>query len=201
MPTQHSLQYVTRESLQSEDIELELILRDFVQNRRHRYFQPNISVPTASQEDLSPQELDTFRALRAEPQETSAVHALGANLAGESLYIDLVRASGFTQDVAKLLDVEPSRVRQRIQEHSLFAFNEMGRHHIPLFQFEGDREIPGLADVVRALPKDLPALAFANWFTLPSASLDNGDGQPIAPRDYLLKTGDSATVASVARYL
>lgn len=114
-------------------------------------------------------------------------------------FFDLVvHRSAKTQEVAALLHVDPSRIRQRIRERSLFAVNVDGQSRIPLTQFEQGAVIPGLIDVLAALPPDMTALEFVGWFELPTADLADDEDVPQSPREWLLSNGTVAPVIALA---
>ena len=59
------------------------------------------------------------------------------------------------------LQVDSSRIRQQLRARSPFGIEHNGQWRLPLFQFERDDTLPGLGDVLHALPTDLTALDVA----------------------------------------
>ncbi|MTV27819.1 hypothetical protein FTX61_20735 [Nitriliruptoraceae bacterium ZYF776] len=71
-----------------------------------------------------------------------------------------------------------------------------GRVGYPVFQFEGDRVLPGMQDVVRILsPVAVTTWTVASWLTNPSADL--GGATPLEK----LRRGDVSVVTAIAQRL
>ena len=103
-------------------------------------------------------------------------------------------------EAARLLGVDPSRVRQRLGERSLYGLKTPRGWRLPAFQFDldqPDRLVPGIGGVLAALPPDLHPVAVYNWLTLPDPDLAWGD-EPVSPLDWLRSGGDPAVVAALA---
>jgi hypothetical protein len=83
---------------------------------------------------------------------------------------------------------------------ALYGVVVAGTWRLPLFQFTGTGVLPGLDQVVPALPEGLHPLAVANWFTGANVDLDTGSG-PVSPLDWLTAGGDPAPVARLASAL
>ncbi len=116
---------------------------------------------------------------------------------GIAMYTTLV-ASGLTVgEVAALLHVDESRVRQRLAKRTLYGVKLDNVWHIPTFQFHERRLIPGFDRVAAALDPALNPVAVYQWFTTPDADFAVGD-IPISPRDWLLRGEDPAPVAAFA---
>ena len=99
-------------------------------------------------------------------------------------------------ETAQKLGVHPSRVRQLLAAHKIYGLQIRGAWKIPLFQFVDDRLLPGLEEVVPALPKDLHPIAIYHWFTTPNHDLTPEIlGRALSPREWLL-TGYSHTVVA-----
>jgi len=147
--------------------------------------------------------------------ETAALHTVGAFkdetpirpdndplIRSQAQYMALLEESLSAAQAAKLLSVDVSRIRQRLRERSLFGIETEGNWRLPRFQFERRRAIPGLAQVLKALPEDLFPLDVADWFVLPDADLQlHGDAAPLSPRDWLLAGRPVETVVAIARDL
>lgn len=104
------------------------------------------------------------------------------------------------KQAAALLDRNPSRIRQRIADRTLYGVQVHGEWRLPRFQFRDGAVVPGLDQVVRHLPEFLQPLAVENFLTRPSVDLDTGEG-PVSPVDWLASGGDFATVAELAEQL
>jgi hypothetical protein len=109
----------------------------------------------------------------------------------------LLATSYKVDDVANMLGVDPSRVRQRLKERSLYGVKTREGWRLPRFQFDGRRTIPGVEQVIAALPIDIDLLGFYNWFTLPDPEFWVNDVS-VSPSDWLLQGGDPGKVAALA---
>jgi hypothetical protein len=117
-------------------------------------------------------------------------------------YVALIETSLSTAEVARMLRVDVSRVRQRLREHSLFGVEYEGEWRLPTFQFERRTVLPGLATVLGALPAEMNALEVAEWFLSPNPDLElEGKDQPLSPREWLLRGLPPERVAELARGL
>ncbi len=106
-----------------------------------------------------------------------------------------------TTEVASLLKVSPSRIRQRAKDRSLVTIVNDGERRFPALQFHAGRELPGLRQVLAALPKQAPPLTTLSWFATPTGELEGDTGRSRSPREYLLETGDTAAVVAAAAAL
>ena len=109
---------------------------------------------------------------------------------------------GSAAEAAKFLHVDVSRVRQRLRERSLFGIEHEGSWRLPRFQFERRLVIPGLAQILKALPPDLFPLDVIDWFLLPDSDLQlDSDTAPLSPREWLLSGRPIDAVVMLARDL
>lgn len=133
----------------------------------------------------------------------TAAQAEAARVRQAMTFLDLYRQSETPNATAARLGVDPSRIRQRIREHSLLAIEMNDERRLPLLQFDGDVEIPGVAKLVAATWRKMEPLAFAMWFTTPTADLAVNDDEEhaLSPRDWLRRTGDVGTVLALAESL
>jgi hypothetical protein len=113
-----------------------------------------------------------------------------------------LRASSLDGDtaVAELLDVDRSRISQRVSERSLFAVAADGGRWFPAWQFDGRRTLPHLRDVLRALDPELHPLTVAHWVTTPHGELVLRD-EAVSPRTWLVTGGAAGPVAELAALL
>jgi len=117
-------------------------------------------------------------------------------------YIALIETSLTTAEAARGLKCDASRIRQRLRERSLFGLEYEGEWRLPRFQFERGRPLPGLAEVLAALAEDLSPLDLAEWFLSPNPDLEAGTGgEPLSPRQWLLRGLPPERVAAIARRL
>src|ERR1700676_1910527 len=152
--------------------------------------------------DLSATEVEALRSVGA-LKDTASVSAENDPLIkSQAQYMALLEDSLSAADAAKLLRVDVSRVRQRLRERSLFGIEYEGSWRLPRFQFERRLVIPGLAQVLKALPLDLFPLDTVDWFVLPDPDLQlDSDAAPLSPREWLLSGRPVETVVTFARDL
>jgi hypothetical protein len=117
-------------------------------------------------------------------------------------YVALIETSLSTAEAARMLQVDVSRIRQRLRERSLFGVEYEGEWRLPKFQFERRTVLPGLAAVLASLPAEMNALEVAEWFLSANPDLETeGLDQPLSPREWLLRGLPPARVAELARHL
>ena len=123
-------------------------------------------------------------------------------LRSQAQYMALLEESLSAAEAAKLLGVDVTRVRQRLRERSLYGLEYEGTWRLPRLQFERRLVIPGLAQVLKALPPDLFPLDVVDWFLLPEPELQlESDAAPLSPRAWLLSGRPIDAVVKVARDL
>lgn len=103
------------------------------------------------------------------------------------------------REVATLLRVDESRVRQRRIARTLYAINAHGWRY-PNFQFAADALVPGIGEVFAALPPELHPVAVARWFAQPDPDLALDD-QMLSPLAWLRSGGAAARVVELAAAL
>jgi hypothetical protein len=113
-------------------------------------------------------------------------------------YMALLDTSFTTSDAAALLQVDVSRIRQRLRERSLFGIEYDGERRLPRFQFVRHLVLPGLREVLATLPEALNPLDVAEWFLSPNPDLELGTGA-VSPREWLLRGEPVDAVVAVAR--
>ena len=121
-----------------------------------------------------------------EPEDTDEEDPLAQTLAE---YAALLKSSLSTAEAAKKLGVDPSRIRQRLTSEpmNLYGIRIGNGWYIPEFQFDGDRLVPGIGEVVTHLDRDLHPVSVFRWFTTPNPDLEADDlrGRNLSPRDWL----------------
>jgi hypothetical protein len=149
---------------------------------------------------LSAGEIDALRAVgltTAPFAEGSARDPLTRSITD---YMALLETSYSTSQAARYLKVDASRVRQRLRENSLFGIDYDGEKRLPRFQFERAHVIPGLREVLAALPEGLNPLDVAEWFLSPNPDLEiDARETPLSPREWLLKGQPVDAAARLAR--
>ena len=137
---------------------------------------------------LSAGELDALKAVgltTAPFSEGSARDPLTRSITD---YMALLETSYSTSEAASYLKVDASRIRQRLRENSLFGIDYDGEKRLPRFQFERKQVLPGMREVMAALPADLNPLDVAEWFLSSNPDLEiNAQEMPLSPREWLLK--------------
>jgi hypothetical protein len=113
-------------------------------------------------------------------------------------YMALLETSYTTSETAKHLKVDVSRVRQRLREGTLFGVEYDGERRLPRFQFERRQVLPGLREVIKALPDGLNPLDVAQWFLAPNPDLEVGE-ENLSPREWLLRGKPVERVVGLAR--
>jgi hypothetical protein len=110
----------------------------------------------------------------------------------------LLETSFTTSEAADLLQVDVSRIRQRLRERSLFGIEYDGERRLPRFQFERHLVLPGLREVLAALPEALNPVDVAEWFLSPNPDLELGTAA-MSPREWLMRGESVAAVVALAR--
>jgi hypothetical protein len=113
-------------------------------------------------------------------------------------YMALLETSYTTSEASKHLKVDVSRVRQRLRAGTLFGIEYDGERRLPRFQFERRQVLPGLREVMAALPAGLGPLDVAQWFLAPNRDLEAGD-KTLSPREWLLRGEPVHAVVALAR--
>jgi hypothetical protein len=113
-------------------------------------------------------------------------------------YMALLETSYTTSEAAKQLKVDVSRIRQRLREGTLFGIEYDGERRLPRFQFERRQVLPGLREVMAALPVGLNPLDVAQWFLAPTPDLEDGR-ESASPREWLLRGKPVEAVVALAR--
>lgn len=117
-------------------------------------------------------------------------------------YAQLIASAYSQAEVARLLDVTTSRVRQRTDNGSLYAIvADQGRVY-PRWQFNTGQTLPGLAMVLRAINEQAHPLAVERFMLTPHPDLSAASlGEALCPRDWLLTGHDVHAVVLMAAEL
>lgn len=118
-------------------------------------------------------------------------------LRGVAMYATLVASSLSVAEAALLLHVDESRVRQRLAKRTLYGVKLDNTWHLPTFQFHEGRLIHGFDRVVAALDPALSPVAVYQWFISPDVDFAI-DGEPVSPREWLLRGEDLEPLAAFA---
>lgn len=118
-------------------------------------------------------------------------------------YQGLCATSLSVEQAAARLDVNPSRIRQRLAERSLFGLKDGSAWLLPAFQFRRAGSVPGIDVVLKRLPSDISPLAVARWFGIPNPDLATRDDAetPLTPLQWLLSGNSPETAAELGAAL
>lgn len=125
----------------------------------------------------------------------------GALEKSQIAYELLVRDSFTLEHASKLLAVNPSRLRQRLGQRTLYGIKEGRSWRLPKFQFDGKRKkvVRGIEKVFPRIRPDAHALEVATWFSVPHQDLVAGDDdERVTPLAWLSSGGSPETVAELA---
>lgn len=123
------------------------------------------------------------------------------------LYADMLAKSKSVKETAEILGVNPSRVRQRLVERSLYGIKQGSEWRLPTFQFYDRKLVPGIGKVLAALSGSLNPVSVLSWFMVESPDLeasDEGDSRRIrrfSPREWLLMGNPPERVVELAEEL
>lgn len=105
------------------------------------------------------------------------------------------------ENAAKALSVSPSRLRQRLADHTLYGIKQGRAWRIPTFQFDTKRKnlVHGIERVLPRVNADAHPLAVVNWFKSPHQDLVIGEEEtPVTPLQWLAAGGSPERVADLA---
>jgi hypothetical protein len=111
-------------------------------------------------------------------------------------YDELIRTGLTTRQAAGILDVDISRVLQRLRQHTLYGLKAGRDWILPAFQFAVGRELPGLAQVLPRASTTIHPVALTQWFELPNNDL-RLRGRCVSPIDWLRSGGRPTRVADL----
>jgi len=112
-----------------------------------------------------------------------------------------IEASSLTvRQVAELLGVQGSRVRQRLLGGTLRGFKAGNTWRVYAWQFVDGGELPGMRDVNEALRPGIDALVLHGFLTSPNVDLVVA-GERVSPLRWLQARLDPRPVASIAAAL
>ncbi len=125
---------------------------------------------------------------------TDPAAATAAGVARDIRMQDLVHSSLSVTDAAERLGVTTARIRQRLADGTLWAFDSGEGRLLPPGQFTADGAVPHLERVLPLLDKDLHPLTVQALLTQPQPSL-TVDGRPVSIVAWLF--GSAGTVKEV----
>lgn len=125
-------------------------------------------------------------------------------LRGAIEYAALRATALTTREAAARLDVNDSRVRQRLADRALYGLKVNDEWRLPVFQFEAEGGlIPQIDRVLPRLAENLSAIAVFRWFTSPNPDLASPETneEPVSPIAWLRLGLDPDEVADLAAQL
>jgi hypothetical protein len=189
MAAESTLAYLHARGLQIAPEDLSPLFEEALQDMRRTLF------PTNPATDLTAPEVAALKrgGFELAPLSSTSSDALARTV---TEYAVLRDTSLTAAETAQKLGVDPSRVRQLLAARKIYGLQVKGAWKIPLFQFVDDRLLPGLEEVVPALPKDLHPIGVYHWFTTPNPDLAPEElKRALSPREWLL-TGHSPTIVA-----
>ena len=190
--------YLHAHGLRVTPEQLDLLVREAIDRLQRELFRPDAR-RELSQEEIRTLELGGFD---LEPAELGADDPLARAAA---LYSGLLKTSLDTAAAARLLGVDPSRIRHRLTSRppSLYGIRLESGWRLPRFQFDDDGLVPGIGEVVAELDPELHPATVYNWFVLPNPDLvdEKLAGEPLCPRDWLRHGFPPRAVAELAKHL
>lgn len=156
--------------------------------------------PESLGQQMTPTEVNELEEAGARPASALTSNAVRADAV--TWRVAVAVAAYDVADVADLLGVDPTRVRQRLRARTLYGLRGDGRiWRLPRFQFDDSgHEVPHLGQVLRVLPPDLHPRAVEGFLASPKAEL-MADGEARTPRDWLLSGGPVDPVLALATSL
>lgn len=111
----------------------------------------------------------------------------------------LVKSSLTTEQAARKLKVNSSRIRQRLTASppQLYGIRRRNEWRLPAFQFARQGLVPSIDTVIAHLRSGLDPVAVDNWFRLPNVDLVN-EKEPLSPLDWLSQGLSVQLVADLA---
>ena len=125
-----------------------------------------------------------------------AIAANVAEIAGE--FAEMVATAYSQQETALRLGVSASRIRQRLDNGTLYAVAGPGGRVCPRFQFVDHATLPGLERVLAALEPDAHPVAVQRFFLSAHPDLDSPTLGALAPREWLATGHDPEAVVQLA---
>lgn len=100
------------------------------------------------------------------------------------------------REVAELLGVSDSRIRQRAVGRSLLVIRATEGLRFPRFQFPDNAELPGWDQVAPHFPAEAHPVGVARFMQTPVVDLEI-EGQPVTPIQWLAEGGSPRVVADL----
>lgn len=190
--------YLHAHGLRVTPRELELLVAEAVESLQRDLFRSD------PRRELSEEEVRTLElgGFDLEPVDFGADDPLAQAAA---LYSGLLKTSFDTTEAARVLGVDPSRIRHRLTARppSLYGIRLESGWRLPRFQFDGEHLLPGIGDVVAGLDPELhPAMVYS-WFVTPNPDLvaEQLSETSLSPREWLRGGFPAFVIAELAKHL
>lgn len=116
--------------------------------------------------------------------------------------VALVQGSLTTAQAALELGVDPSRIRQRLSDKTIYGFRWEGRWLLPPFQFDQRKVIRGLDQIFPVLEPNLSPIEVHSWLTTPDPEFHADRlGQDLTPLEWLKLGYSPEPLIHIARNL
>ena len=135
-------------------------------------------------------------------EETQSAADLVSQISAE--YAVIASTAIDTSEAAEWLHVKPSRIRQRIGDHTLLGIQGVENNWLlPRFQFDDKgREIPGMRRVLQSMEEGLHPITINGFLNAPQPDLYSDLLQkPLSPKEWLKSGHPVGTVIDLARAL
>ena len=116
-------------------------------------------------------------------------------------YATLIATSLTVPEAARRLGVDDSRIRQRLAARTLYGIKLRDGWRLPLWQFDGNGLLPGVARVISRLDTELHPLTVQDWMLTPTPDFADDHHDAMSPRDWLRTGHDPEEVAALAAEL
>jgi hypothetical protein len=121
---------------------------------------------------------------------------------GQEDYERLLDTALSTEEAARFLGVNESRIRQRLNASppTLYGVRARRGWKLPRFQFTADDVVPGFEQVLAKVPRDLHPLEFESWFLMPNPDLPFREDaeRALSPKEWLCLGYPPGEVAALA---
>jgi hypothetical protein len=169
-------------------------------SRNHDFTPPSLAPDRA----LTEGELEALHRVGLLLGPTTQQCAARARRQSAHVFFDLFVTGLTVADVAVMLGVSTSTIRQRIRNRTFLKLSAGREYRLPALQFHENHELPGLREILRAFPQAISTIEALSWLVTPNVDLLGEEmlpaapRQPVSPRDYLLETGNDTKVIRLA---
>lgn len=129
-------------------------------------------------------------------RQQAALHAIAVQTVRAD--VQAYRSSLTTREVSERYGMAPANIRRMVAQKSLYVAGRTRRsqHLFPAWQFREDGPLPGLREVIEAIPGDFHPLDVETFMTTANEALDDR-----SPAAWLSGGGDPGRIAELAAEL